>query len=408
MPTLGACQPLRRTTLPVLRTTPRRVPLLSPRHERLASQEEDSRGENVSSARRGRPLLNSTSISNEPPQKLGRSPLPRHRPPSPVTCTPQRALVPYGVRRTVRCDPSQPDQPFLFGEKVNQICTTHAVLRCLRGPHQQQAMKPHTSSPSRNGNPVFTLLWWFHVSVSRYVVVPLSLFRLCGGFSLHSLVFDGPCVSVYYLDGGDEPSPRHENKREGALLKNLSGDFPPLSFVVLSCGSPLLSPSYFFKVDTFLFFFFLWHFSPTGRLSLSLVVASLPLATTWWIPSLSRCFVAVPFVLFLRWFRSLLFFVVFLCFSLSLSLSFLRGSSSPLSVCGCPSRSLLLPWLRSLLFFAVVLSFLSLFGSCVLCLFCMKEAGTTTGKRENPFFFGGPLLQFFRVLVLLPPLRFVV
>ena len=54
----------------------------------------------------------------------------------------------------------------------------------------------------------------------------------CGGymslwwfvFSLHSLVFDGPCVSVYYLDGGDEPSP------QGAPLKNQSGDCPPLSF----------------------------------------------------------------------------------------------------------------------------------------------------------------------------------
>ena len=80
-------------------------------------------------------------------------------------------------------------------------------------------------------------------------------------------------------------------------------------------------------------------------------------ATTWWIPSLSLIvlwrvsslllshFMADPSVLFcggsvhsfsLWWF--------------SASLSFLRGSPSPLSVCGCPSRALFLPWLRSLLF----------------------------------------------------------
>ena len=103
------------------------------------------------------------------------------------------------------------------------------------------------------------------MSVSLHVVVPpLSRFRLCGGFSLRSLVFDGPCVSVYHLDGGDEPSPPQENKREGAPLKNQSGDFLPLSFVVPSGGSPLLSPSslsLLFVVDTFLSFF-RWHFSP--------------------------------------------------------------------------------------------------------------------------------------------------
>ena len=41
------------------------------------------------------------------------------------------------------------------------------------------------------------------------------------------------------------------------------------------------------------------------------------------------------------------------------------------------------------------------FCCCVLCLFCVKEAGTTTGKRENSFF-SGSLLRCFRVLVLLP------
>ena len=103
-------------------------------------------------------------------------------------------------------------------------------------------------------------MWWFL----------FSLFRLCGGFSLHSVVFDGSCVSVNYFDGGDEPSPPLENQRGGAPLKNESGDFHPFSFVVLSGGSPLLSPKYFLwlflsllsVVDTFLTFFLLWHFSP--------------------------------------------------------------------------------------------------------------------------------------------------
>ena len=108
--------------------------------------------------------------------------------------------------------------------------------------------------------------------------------------------------------------------------------------------------------------------------------------------SLSHCFVAgflsltlsfygCSFRSFLRWFRSLLFFAVVLCFFLSLF--FLRGSPSPLSVCGCPSRSLTFVEVAFPPFFAVVLTFLSLFCSCVLCLFCMKEASTTTGKREN-------------------------
>ena len=81
----------------------------------------------------------------------------------------------------------------------------------------------------------------------------------------------------------------------------------------------------------------------------SLVVASLSLPLHGGY-LLSHCFVAGFLSLLLSHFYGCSF------------RSFLRGSSSPLSVCGCPSRPLFLPWLRSsLFFFAVVLPFLSFF-----------------------------------------------
>ena len=93
-------------------------------------------------------------------------------------------------------------------------------------------------------------------------------------------------------------------------------------------------------------------------------------------------FTAAPSVS-LWWFRSVLFFVVVLCFSLFCGgpLSSLRlWLSFPLSIFAVVAFPPLL---------AVVLAFLSLFFFLVVVFsvfFCVKEAGTTTAKRENPFF----------------------
>ena len=104
-------------------------------------------------------------------------------------------------------------------------------------------------------------------------------------------------------------------------------------------------------------------------------------ATTWWIPSFSLSLFCGGFPLsyslilwlFLPFFFAKVPFPPFLCGCAGVLLSSLRlwlsfplsifavGAFPPLFCCGSP--------------------FLSLFCSCVLCLSCLKEAGTTTRKR---------------------------